>query len=133
VHDLAIEGYFVLGERSRNEMDKLFIKETIEKVAKVKIEDRQYYEDYFAKNLAKQFSEIPQKLDLPRLIQSQQLKRLAVIFHKCLLNQEPVLLVGETGCGKTTLCQVFAAIGGCSNCFRLIAIRILKPQTSSVA
>lgn len=34
-------------------MDKLFIKETIEKVAKVKIEDRQYYEDYFAKNLAK--------------------------------------------------------------------------------
>ena len=53
MHDLAIEGYFVLGERSRNEMDKLFIKETIEKVAKVKIEDRQYYEDYFAKNLAK--------------------------------------------------------------------------------
>lgn len=53
VHDLAIEGYFVLGERSRNEMDKLFIKETIEKVTKVKIEDRQYYEDYFAKNLAK--------------------------------------------------------------------------------
>jgi midasin len=111
VHDLAIEGYFVLGERSRNEMDKLFIKETIEKVAKVKIEDRQYYEDYFAKNLAKQFSEIPQKLDLPRLIQSQQLKRLAVLVHKCLLNQEPVLLVGETGCGKTTLCQVFSAIG----------------------
>lgn len=31
-------------------------------------------------------------------------------MHKCLSNKEPVLLVGETGCGKTTLCQVFAAL-----------------------
>jgi midasin (ATPase involved in ribosome maturation) len=60
VHDLALEGYFVLGERSRNEMDKQFIKETIEKVTKVKIEERKYFEDYFNKNLAKQFAEIPQ-------------------------------------------------------------------------
>ena len=59
VHDLAIEGFFVLGERSRNEMDKQFIKETIEKVTKVKIDERLYYEEYFSKNLSKQFSEIP--------------------------------------------------------------------------
>jgi midasin len=44
------------------------------------------------------------------LIVSQQLKRLAVLVHKCLKSNEPVLLVGETGCGKTTLCQVFAAL-----------------------
>lgn len=31
-------------------------------------------------------------------------------MHKCLRNSEPVLLVGETGCGKTSLCQVFAAL-----------------------
>ncbi len=49
-----------MGERSRNEMDKQFIKETIEKVTKVKIEERKYFEDYFNKNLAKQFAEIPQ-------------------------------------------------------------------------
>jgi midasin (ATPase involved in ribosome maturation) len=49
--DLALEGYFVLGERSRNEMDKKFIKETIERVTKAKIDELQYYEDYFAKNL----------------------------------------------------------------------------------
>jgi midasin (ATPase involved in ribosome maturation) len=47
VHDLALEGYMALGERSRNEMDKKFIKETIEKVCKVKIDERKYYEDYF--------------------------------------------------------------------------------------
>jgi len=42
------------------------------------------------------------------MIVTQQLTRLAVLVHKCLRNREPVLLVGETGCGKTTLCQVFA-------------------------
>jgi midasin (ATPase involved in ribosome maturation) len=50
---LALEGYFVLGERSRNEMDKRFIKESIEKVTKVKINEREYYEAYFEKHLAK--------------------------------------------------------------------------------
>ena len=34
--------------------------------------------------------------------------RLAVLVDKCLDNKEPVLLVGETGCGKTTICQVLA-------------------------
>jgi midasin len=51
-------------------------------------------------------------LGIPRLVVSRQLKRLAVLVHKCLSNEEPVLLVGETGCGKTSLCQVFAALHG---------------------
>ena len=38
------------------------------------------------------------------------MKRIAVIMDKCLQNKEPILLVGETGCGKTSLCQVFAHI-----------------------
>jgi midasin (ATPase involved in ribosome maturation) len=58
VHDLALEGFLVLGERSRNESDKRFIKETIEKVCKVKIDERKYYEDYFNKNLHAKFAEI---------------------------------------------------------------------------
>jgi midasin len=33
-----------------------------------------------------------------------------VLVYKCLINKEPVLLVGETGVGKTVLCQVFATI-----------------------
>lgn len=104
VMDLAIEGFMVLGERARNEQDKAFIKETIEKVTKVTINERSYYSEYFEKNLKQLFRDVPQKLNLPRLIPTQQLQRLAVLTHKCLLNQEPVLLVGETGCGKTTLC-----------------------------
>jgi midasin (ATPase involved in ribosome maturation) len=29
---------------------------------------------------------------------------------RCLEHKEPVLLVGETGCGKTTVCQLYAAL-----------------------
>ena len=47
VVELAMEGFLVLGERARNIMDKQFIKETIERVTKVKIDERNYYEEYF--------------------------------------------------------------------------------------
>ena len=31
-----------------------------------------------------------------------------VIVHKCLVNKEPALHVGETGWGKTTICQLLS-------------------------
>ena len=36
------------------------------------------------------------------------MKKLAIIVHKCLFNKEPALLVGEIGCGKTTICQLLS-------------------------
>jgi len=109
--DIAMEGFSVLGERSRSVQDKEFIKKTIESSLKCKIDEQEFYNTYFAKHdLAKQFEQMSSTLGIPKLIVSQQLKRLAVLVHKCLRNKEPVLLVGETGCGKTTLCQVFAAL-----------------------
>ena len=111
VADIALEGYLVLGERSRCPQDKDFIKQTIESTLKCRIDVEEYYETYFQKHeLASAFELAPQNLGQPRLVISHQLKRLAVLVHKCLRSQEPVLLVGETGCGKTTLCQVFAAL-----------------------
>ena len=101
---MAMEGFFVLGERSRNAQDKLFIKQTLEKVFKVQIDEENFYETYFDQNLKDLFDKVPKELNLPKIIPSKQLKRLAVLVEKCLKNREPVLLVGETGCGKTTLC-----------------------------
>jgi len=75
------------------------------KIFKVKINPEEFYETYFESKLEKVFS----KASSTKLIASKQLKRLACLVHKCLTNKEPVLLVGETGCGKTSLCQLFAS------------------------
>lgn len=53
---LAYEGYLVLGEKSRVEEDRKFIKQTIEEVTKCKLDLEAYYEDYFKKNLELKFS-----------------------------------------------------------------------------
>ena len=106
---IAIEGFLVLGERSRNQQDKQFILNTIQKEFRVSFDISEVYESYFSENLSEIFERVPAELNLPRIIPSKQLKRLAVLVEKCLRNREPVLLVGETGCGKTTLCQVFAS------------------------
>jgi midasin len=90
-------------------VDKAFIKDTIEKTFGVKINEDKFYHDYFESKLRSVFSNISADLHLPKIIMSRQLIRLAVLVAKCLKNKEPVLLVGETGCGKTTLCQIFAS------------------------
>ena len=72
---------------------------------KCQINPESIYDEYFKnQNLEKAFQEIPILKEIPSLIITQNLKRLAVLVHKCLQNKEPVLLVGETGCGKTSLC-----------------------------
>jgi midasin (ATPase involved in ribosome maturation) len=72
---------------------------------KCQINPESIYDEYFKnQNLEKAFQEIPILKGIPSLIITQNLKRLAVLVHKCLQNKEPVLLVGETGCGKTSLC-----------------------------
>ncbi len=37
------------------------------------------------------------------------MKRLFTLVRRCLQHKEPVLLVGETGSSKTTICQIFSA------------------------
>ena len=39
-----------------------------------------------------------------------EMRRMAVLTAKALEFNEPVLLVGSTGCGKTTVCQILADI-----------------------
>jgi len=41
------------------------------------------------------------------------MRRLFLLVSRALKNNEPVLLVGETGCGKTTVCQMLANVAGC--------------------
>ena len=38
---------------------------------------------------------------------TRAMKRLFKIVGECFKNKEPILLVGDTGCGKTTVCPGF--------------------------
>lgn len=58
--DIGLEGYLVLGERSRSQQDKEFIKKTIESTLRCKIDEEKFYETYFEKyELAKAFQDMP--------------------------------------------------------------------------
>ena len=43
---------------------------------------------------------------LKGVVWTRSMRRLYTLLDRCLQHQEPVLLVGETGTGKTTVCQV---------------------------
>lgn len=112
---LAHEGYLLLAERMRTASEKRFVRDIIEKHTKATIRvDAGDPESYLEKTwtqLASVFElpeEILQEQGLSQVIQTRSLKRLAILVQKCLENQEPVLLVGDTGCGKTTICQLLA-------------------------
>ena len=42
------------------------------------------------------------------VVWTYSMRRLAVLIGQAIKYNEPVLLVGETGCGKTTMCQMYA-------------------------
>lgn len=96
---LAANGYMLLAERVRRPEEKIVVKEALEKVMRVKLDMRQYYSDL----------EIPELLELEGpVIWTKAMRRLAVLVITSMQNNEPLLLVGETGCGKTTVCQMIA-------------------------
>lgn len=102
---LAANGFLLLAERVRNPEEREAVKRVIEEVMKVQINENQVY------SLAK----VEQSLGLPissfrDVVWTKTMRRLYVLVTEALRNNEPVLLVGETGSGKTTVCQVIAEI-----------------------
>lgn len=96
---LAANGYMLLAERCRNPEEKIVIKSVLEKVMKVKLHMDSYYESLENRDLMEIESTV---------VWTKAMRRLAVLVSTCLQNNEPILLVGETGCGKTTVCQLIA-------------------------
>jgi midasin len=106
--EIAIHGFMLLAERVRNQAERLAVKEVIEKVFKVKIDPEELYSSQTAPEL-KSFSS---KVNSQGVVWSHAMRRLYVLVARALRNNEPVLLVGETGCGKTTVCQLLAEAQG---------------------
>ncbi|KAI5962071.1 uncharacterized protein KGF55_003146 [Candida pseudojiufengensis] len=97
--ELAINGYMLLAERVRKKDEKLAVKETIEKVMKVKLDTDSYYDNFNIDALIESDTTV---------VWTKAMRRLAILVLASIKNKEPILLVGETGCGKTTICQVIA-------------------------
>ncbi|KAI9105977.1 P-loop containing nucleoside triphosphate hydrolase protein [Phlyctochytrium arcticum] len=113
---LAEEGWCLLGERMRTEADRVVVKEVIEKEMKVALNVCEIYENGFRDvqtALESLFSSTPEKSALAaEMVWTPSTKRLFTLVWKCVQNNEPVLLVGDTGAGKTTVCQIIAALCG---------------------
>ncbi|KAM5539433.1 hypothetical protein V8D89_006885 [Ganoderma adspersum] len=107
--ELAANGYMLLAERTRREDDKTVVKEVIESVMKVRIDESCLYDLQNPKFDPSEFLGCP----IPsssQVVWTSAMQRLFVLTARALRFNEPVLLVGETGCGKTSVCQLYAEV-----------------------
>ncbi|KAH9065293.1 midasin [Lactarius vividus] len=105
--ELAENGYMLLAERARREDDKAVVKSVIESIMKVHIDETTLYSFDRFKGITTGFLDF----DVPsssNIVWTKAMQRLMVLVGRALLFKEPILLVGETGSGKTSICQVYA-------------------------
>lgn len=105
--ELAENGYMLLAERARREDDKVVVKEVIESVMKVRIDEAALYDFHRPETDIAAVLGFPPP-SAPALVWTKAMQRLFVLVARALKYNEPVLLVGETGSGKTSVCQVYA-------------------------
>jgi midasin len=102
--EIAAQGFMLLAERVRNEDERLAVKDIIENIFKVKIDIQALY----SIDVLPELKRIAGKDNSQGVVWTHAMRRLYVLVARALRNKEPVLLVGETGCGKTTVCQLLA-------------------------
>lgn len=102
-------------ERLRHQEEKETVKAIIEKICNkgVKIDPLLQYKNYSNRILGNLgFLDELGNPKLPvtgsKIYWSDNFIRMFALTYRCLQFQEPVLLIGETGCGKTTLAQMIA-------------------------
>jgi midasin len=110
--ELAEDGYMLLAERARREDDKHIVKEVIESVMKVRIDEQAMYNLHGRTNTG-----VVEFLGAPipnagAVVWTSAMRRLYVLLARAARFDEPVLLVGETGSGKTSVCDIFAQAQG---------------------
>ena len=97
---LGEEGFLILAERMRTQHERDTIREIIEANLKCKIRGNFLLDGF----------EVP-SVDISQdIVWTKAMKRLYMLVKRCIEHREPVLLVGETGCGKTTVVQLLSKV-----------------------
>ncbi|KAJ7288003.1 P-loop containing nucleoside triphosphate hydrolase protein [Mycena rebaudengoi] len=92
--ELAENGYMLLAERARREDDKAAVKEIIESVMGVKIDESTIYNLHSADVDFATYLDCPIPSSSSNLIWTQAMQRLFILVSRALRFNEPVLLVG---------------------------------------
>lgn len=112
--DLAKDGYFLLAERLRNESEKNVVQEILEKHLRVKLMLDELYKQEMEGSISVldtcKHAAVLEKLG--NIVMTKSMWRLYFLIERCYKLREPVLLVGETGGGKTTVCQLLSIVVG---------------------
>lgn len=97
---LGYYSYMILAERLRTTEEKELVQNVIQKYCKnIKINMESFYDTYFNKMYLNK---------APDIVWNRHMKRLFCLVTMGISNNEPVLLIGETGCGKTSICQALS-------------------------
>uniref|UniRef100_A0A674E136 Midasin n=1 Tax=Salmo trutta TaxID=8032 RepID=A0A674E136_SALTR len=102
---LADDGFMLLAGRVRKPEEAATIQSILEKHFKRTVNPDSLFSE---EQLTTQF--MPE--EFRHVVWTRGMRRLAVLVGRALRFGESVLLVGDTGCGKTTICQLFAALAG---------------------
>ncbi|XP_037520220.1 midasin [Rhipicephalus sanguineus] len=100
---LANEGYALLAGRVRRPQEAQLVAEVLSKKFKRQVDPEKLFSGVPCTVAPKGFE---------HLVWTADARRMAYLLQRALQFDEPVLLVGDTGCGKTTICQLLALLGG---------------------
>ncbi len=108
IEHLAANGFMLLGERVRKQEERQVLKEIIERVMSTNGPRVRIDEDALYATNASEVTQYEQHGGSQGVVWTRAMRRLYCLVSRAIHNNEPVLLVGETGCGKTTVCQMLA-------------------------
>ncbi|MCO5578538.1 hypothetical protein L7F22_032381 [Adiantum nelumboides] len=117
--ELAENGYMLIAERARRADDQAVVREVIQDVLNVRLDvdalyqlsstNRQKLESRLGEDYA---SAILEQAGQSGLVWTEAMQRLLSLVATALRYDEPILLVGETGTGKTSICEMLAEVFG---------------------
>ena len=101
----------MVAARVRNDQEETVIRQILATVFKRRVDPEKLF------SLGEETSSVTRPLlsastsaQFPALTWTRDMRRLGVLVAHAWIFQEPVLLVGDTGCGKTTVVQVLARL-----------------------